>query len=297
MRQSTRSAPPKGARRGTFYVAICLIFGGFLAVATSSCHPQRPDPPNPVAIGAPGEASQKSSEARSMLIGAVEELGLSYDEAACTEREEFAEGSNIDHATSEAMLEVRRSLEQARQETEEDADGDDEADGIVMFEDRAPKRAEHGGWHCMQADEEPRCAHAAASSVSKRLYDYYIDEYEMNPTTAGDTMEAFAAEIEWGTEALVDAQSPQAALEQIEQECREDDSPIVHFFEAAEDFGHPEVRSDIGRLRDDFVGDRDGVCQALPRFYEGLMGELRAEMDRRTRTDRCRAPDWDPVWD
>ncbi|MFW5966785.1 MAG: hypothetical protein ACOCV2_04660 [Persicimonas sp.] len=274
---------------------IFLILLGFCATALMGCHAQRAEQKRPVVVGVPGETTEKVSEAKSALIDSVAELGLTYDETVCAEKSDLAQRSDTDHALSEATLEVRRAVSSAREEFDGgDTDGDD---SIIMFEDEAPRVAERGGWDCMQVEDEPKCVRASASSVSRLMYDYYIDEYNMNPVTAGDTMEALAAEIEWGAPRVIEADSPREAFKKIREDCREDPSPLVRFFEAASDFSHREVRADVGRLEEDFVGEADDVCAALPRFYEGLMGELRADLERRTRTKQCRVPQWDPVWD
>lgn len=291
--QATAQGRPRPAlsRRSCIY----LLLLGIFVFAAMGCHAQRADQKRAVVVGVPGEATEKVSEARSALIDSVEQVGLTYDQSVCAEKSDLARRSSTDHALSEATLEVRRAVSSAREEFDGEAAGED--DGIIMYEDAAPEVAERGGWQCMQVEDEPKCARASASSVSERMYDYYIDEYEMNPVTAGDTMEALAAEIEWGAPKVIEADSPQEAFEQIRQDCRENPSPLVRFFEAASDYSHREVRADVGRLEADFVGEADDVCTALPRFYEGLMGELRADLERRTRTGQCRVPQWDPVWD
>lgn len=282
-------------------------FAGFLiaaaaaAVCLAGCHQRAAPQEKPVAIGMPQQVSDKVQNAQMQMTAAVSRLATDYDQAVCEGDGQMAQRSDGVQARAEAQLEVRRALSEAAGQTDRRGGGpagDDGDDGeIVIIEEPVQEPADRGDWQCVQAGGQPKCVQASASSTSQRIYRHYIDGYDLNPVTAGDVMEAFAAEIAWGGERLATAADQGEAFSQIRQDCREGDSPLARFFRAAEDFDHPEVRGDLLRVRDDFVGGQRDVCQALPRFYDSLMGDLSAEMQRRTRSGQCNAQSWDALWD
>ncbi|MFP4598895.1 MAG: hypothetical protein ACOC9W_06420 [Persicimonas sp.] len=285
-------------------------FAGFLAAAAAmavclaGCHQRAAPPDKPVAISVPQQVSDKVQSAQTEMTAAVSMLATGYDQAVCEGEGQMARRSEGVQARAEAQLEVRRAMSEAEAQTDRRGggptgdDGDDgEDDGeIVIIEEPVQEPADRGDWQCFQAGDQPKCVHASASSTSQRIYRHYIDGYDLNPVTAGDVMEAFAAEITWGSERLTTAVDQGEAFSRIREDCRDGDSPLARFFSAAEDFDHRDVRSDLLRVRDDFVGGQRDVCQALPRLYASLMSDLSAEMSRRTRSGQCNAPRWDALW-
>jgi hypothetical protein len=276
--------------------ALSSMVAALLAVNVA-CHRMPVTDEKPVTVGLPAQVSTKADNAQTGLIDAVGMLAAQYDEAVCEEETQMAEGAWERRAQAETNVENARQHDQPHEQVQtypEDAPPS-EAE-IIIIEEEQDEQRDRGGWSCHSAGDQPRCLQASANTVARAVHQRYVQGYDLNPVTAGDVMEAFAAEIAWGQQYLSEAGVKSEGLAEIERRCRAGQSPLKRFFDAAADFQHPRVRADLLRIRDEFAPRRAQVCEGLPSFYSTLLDELDADLTRRVRTQRCRAPQWDPIW-
>ena len=272
-----------------------LLTAALLTAASllGGCHRQAPPAEKPVVIGVPTPVVDKLDNAQAEFINAVGDLGVDYDQTVCEGERQEVSRANWRNAMAEAYLEVTEAMLTARQEVE-GQEGDERRNVIVVEPtEAAPDR---GGWSCMQADGQPTCVEAAASDTGRQVYRSYVEGYDLNPTTAGDVLEAFAADIAWANQYITAADRRGEAFGQIRQACQAGDSPLARFFDAALESEYPVVRRDVEIIQDNFVGTQVGVCEALPIFYDNLLAELQHDLGRRMRTGQCAIPQWQVLW-
>jgi hypothetical protein len=269
------------------------------SLVSSGCHRTTAPDQRPVVIGMPAEVSQKVDNAQAAFIDSMSTLATNYDEAVCEQRGEMADSSHDRQARAEARLEVADAVSNAREQVTPNRGGGpvSEAERITIIEEEPVDEPNRGGWTCMQANQEPACVSAAASGVASKVYRNYVKGYSLNPVTAGDVLEAFAADAKWADEYFMENADRGEALGAIEQACQDGQSPLKRFFEAAADFDQPQVRRDLLAVRDGFVGPQQDVCNVLPSYYSNVMGELKNDLDLRIRTQRCAMPQWNVLWD
>lgn len=269
------------------------------SLAATGCHGTVEPEANPVALGVPPKVSQKVDNAQAAFVNSLRTLSTSYDEAVCEEEGQMAQAGHERQALAEANLEVAQAVVSAREQVRSNQGGGPprEDAGIIMIEEAPDKKRDRGGWSCLRASQNLACASATASDVAREVYRNHIEGYGLNPVTAADVLEAFAADAAWADQYLVAASDKADAYAQIRQACRDGDSPLARFFRAAADFDQPQVRRDLLMLRDDFVGVQQNVCEALPLYYENVMTELQSGLSRRTRLNRCAVPQWEVLWE
>jgi hypothetical protein len=166
---------------------------------------------------------------------------------------------------------------------------------VVIVEPPKPPR-DRGNWTCQDVAGSPACTQAAASDVARAIYQGYVDGYDLNPITAGDVMEAFAADIQWASDILAQAPTRAEAFQALQEQCFAGESPLLRFFKAGEEFDHPDVRRDVAQVRSALVGRQGDVCDALPGFYDNVLTQLGNTLDQRVRKRRCNMPTWEVHW-
>jgi hypothetical protein len=285
----------RAARHFGPHLAIGVIMAASLLVS-SGCHRTVEPTQNPVVIGLPLEVSQKVDNAQASFIKAVGNLATNYDDAVCEEDRQLTKSSEQRQAMAEANVEIAEAMGTARsQATGGGPLADDE--GIIVFEEAPPEpERNRGGWTCLRADGEPSCVSATASGVARGVHRNYIQGHDLNPVTAGDVLEAFAADARWADQYLAAASDRAEGFDQIRQACQDGQSPLARFFEAAAAFDNVEVRHNLTMLRDDFVSMQQNVCEALPIYYENVLDQVQYDLSRRMRVNRCAIPEWHPIW-
>ncbi len=272
----------------------------FAMLFAAGCHQwgQEVDQP-PVAVGIPPEVSQKVDNAQAAYVDALRTIATDYDAAVCEEEGQMAERSQERQAMAEARLEVAEAVGSARSQVQQNQGGGPtvEDEGITLIEEAPEPKRDRGGWTCLDASGQPACVSAASSYVARQVWRNYGEGHDLNPVTAGDVLEAFAADARWADQYLVAASDKAEAYEQIRQGCKDGKSPLAQFFRAAAKFDHPEVRTDLLELRNDFVGGQQNVCEALPFYYENTITEMRNNLSLRIRNDRCATSQWEPLWE
>jgi hypothetical protein len=286
-------------RRSRSMLAAGVMVAASMLIASACQHPTSTAVQRPVVVGVPAKVSQKVDNAQAALVDSMSTLATNYDQAVCQEKGQMTQANQWRQAEAEARLEVNSAVREARSQARRNRGGGPTAedDGITIIEEAPRSEPQRGGWMCMEAAGEPACVNAAASTVAAKVYRDYIEGLNLNPVTAGDVMEAFAADAKWADQYLVGASDRSQAFRQIEQACREGQSPLSRFFRAGAEYDHPQVRRDLGAVRDDFAGSHQGVCGALPSYYSNVIGELENDLSLRLRTGRCTAPDWQVLWD
>lgn len=274
------------------------MLAGLVALGMMGCHPYGGAAEKPIAVGVPERVSTKLDNAQAELINSVGALINDYDAAACEQEGQMAQRSDMRQAMAEAYLQVNDALGTARQRVETPRGGGPppQQRRTLIFVEEAQSQPAQSPWSCVGAADSPSCTQAAASDVARRVFQNYIDGYDLNPVTAGDAMEAFAADISWASRHLLGAESRADAFRTLQEQCQAGDSPLLRFFQAADAYDDPGVRSDVSQVRRALVGTQPGVCEALPVFYDNLMTEITNTLERRTRRNECTVPTWQVLW-